>query len=85
MYLVEEHKQGPSGEEHISYHTIVKKARDEKHAFILAAQRRRYWRITHGFESLGFYFAASELEEIDKGYRWAASDGSTVAYEVRRI
>jgi hypothetical protein len=32
-----------------------------------------------------FYFAAGELAEIDPGTRWAASDGSSVCYEVRLL
>lgn len=85
-YLVEEHSDFTHTgrpEEQITFHAAVK-ANDERHAFRLAHRRCGRKRRWEDGTPCGFYFSATELKEIVKGYLWAASDGSSVAYEVRK-
>ena len=75
-WLVEEITQELAGNEVIAFHTVVE-GDDARNAF---------WHA--GFDRTGeynFLFDPSELEEIDEGYRWAASDGSMICYEVRKL
>ena len=98
-YLVEEFKEDAQGE-HITFHALADGDTPQE-AFVKASKFAPVmytveWddldeeeRATLSRESYDpeahFYFGANELVEIDEGYRWAASDGSSVCYEVRLI
>jgi hypothetical protein len=84
-WLVEEFLQDPrSGEEKVSYHQLVD-AETAEEAFTKAGREAGKKRPGPGPEPWGFYFAPDELEPLEPNYRWAASDGSSVCYEVRLI
>jgi hypothetical protein len=78
QWLVEEITQELSGAEGIARRFLVA-AVGEREAFT-AAQAQAEAR-----DGRGFLFAPGELEELEPGYRWAASDGSSICYEVRQI
>jgi hypothetical protein len=72
QYLVEEFTQ--DGDAETVTRRFLEFAASPSGAFTAAATRGG-----------GFLFAARELTELEPGYRWAASDGSSVSYEVRRL
>jgi hypothetical protein len=82
-WLIDEIVLDPMGEERVQWHTI-EEAETVEEAFRLAHQRSLRTRTIAG-EPMGLYFSADELIIIDEGYRWAAADGSSVCYEVRRL
>ena len=77
-WLVEEIVLDPDGEQRVARHWLIH-TEDERAAFVLAATAAEF------DGGRGFYFGPDELEPVDDGYRWAAADGSSVAYEVRRL
>jgi hypothetical protein len=82
-WLVDEFLLDVDGVERVRWHAIVT-AKHFQEAFTEAEQlslKTRTWQS----EPCGFFFAPEELELIDEDYRWAASDGSSVCYEVRKL
>lgn len=72
-FLVEEERDTTTGET-ITFHIVVE-AETAKQAFTAAEN-------LCGHE---FYFSRKELKMWVRGYAWEASDGSSVAYTVRKL
>lgn len=83
-WLVEEHMQNLDGSEYITFHVTVE-ADDVQSAFAKAENIKALEGERKHMGYFGFYFGGDELEPVDKDYRWAASDGSSVCYEVRKL
>jgi len=83
-FLVDEFMQ--TNYEEVTFHLLVE-AESVFEAFDMAAKKAASQRpnLFGEDEPWGFYFRADELEPLEEGYRWAASDGSSVCYEVRKI
>jgi hypothetical protein len=88
-WLIEEHTGPGLDQDKVTYHTIVRGKPDVKDAFLIAEKRAIGERVkrhhARAEEPFGFLFTPDELLEIDEGYRWMASDGSYIWYEVRRL
>ena len=83
-YLVEEFKDTMASGERITFHALVD-GESPQEAFLKASKLAPVEYTDEDEDEVRFYFGPEELEEIDEGYRWAASDGSSVCYEVRLV
>ena len=84
-FLVDEFMQ--TDYEEVTFHLLVE-AESVFEAFDKAAKeaaKKRPNMVDDDQEAWGFYFSADDLKPLEEGYRWAASDGSSVCYEVRKI
>jgi hypothetical protein len=80
LWLVEEHQlEMGYGDETISLHAVV--TAGSPHEAFRTAERQ----LTPSGADFGFAFSAEELEEVVPGYMWQAADGSSIAYEVRKL
>lgn len=96
-WLVEEHVLNWSGgEETISWHAIVQtptfndadSTQWARNAFHMAERIHRQETpesVRYSDDDWSFAFGMDELEVAVKGFLWHAADGSSIAYEVRRL